>query len=151
MIFHRLTTIPLFSSLFLMLALTGCSSSSSGGGVFGQTFNVSGQWSGTITETTGVARAATVTFADSGGTVTGTISVVGHTCFSGGNLTGTSSQAPANTTDAKFICNNTQFARFINHGLGGLCIIPSITPNENTRIKRTTTDDRCASPATGWE
>ncbi len=100
MIFHRATTIiPLVSSLLLILAITGCSSSSSGGGVFGQTFNVSGQWSGTITETTGVARAATVTFADSGGTVTGTISVVGHTCFSGGNLTGTSSQAPANTTD----------------------------------------------------
>ena len=77
--------------------LTACSGGSSGG-VFNQAFNVSGHWAGTISDETGVARAATVTLSDGGGTVSGTISITGHTCISGGNLTGTAVQAPANTT-----------------------------------------------------
>ena len=77
--------------------LTACSGGSSGG-VFNQAFNVSGHWAGTISDETGVARAATVTLSDGGGTVSGTISLTGHTCISGGNLTGTTVQAPANTT-----------------------------------------------------
>ncbi|MEK9743018.1 MAG: hypothetical protein VW493_03950 [Gammaproteobacteria bacterium] len=80
-----------------LLGLQGCSSSTSG--VFGQSFNVTGHWSGTVTDSYGVARATTVTLVDSGGTVSGTINVVGHSCFSGGNVTGTSAQSPANTTD----------------------------------------------------
>jgi hypothetical protein len=89
-------------TLVLVVALTttllsACGGSSSGG-VYNQAFNVSGQWTGTLSDSTGVARAASMTLSDGGGDVTGTLSVVGHTCISGGNLTGTAVQAPANTT-----------------------------------------------------
>ncbi|MEK9785226.1 MAG: hypothetical protein VW546_04390, partial [Gammaproteobacteria bacterium] len=67
-----------------LFGVHGCSSSSSG--VFGQSFNVSGQWSGTVTDNLGVARSTTMTLVDSGGTISGTINVVGHSCFSGGNV-----------------------------------------------------------------
>jgi len=79
-----------------LFGVHGCSSSSSG--VFGQSFNVSGQWSGTITDSTGAARSTTMTLVDSGGTVSGTVSVIGHRCFAGGNVTGTATQSPASTT-----------------------------------------------------
>ena len=78
-----------------LFGVHGCSSSSSG--VFGQSFNVSGHWSGTVTDNSGAARSTTMTLVDSGGTISGTINVVGHSCFSGGNVTGTATQAPANT------------------------------------------------------
>ncbi|MBP81209.1 MAG: hypothetical protein CL395_04470 [Acidiferrobacteraceae bacterium] len=87
----------------LTLVLTGtlvhaCSGGSSGG-VYNQAFNVSGQWTGTLSDSAAVARTASMTLSDGDGTVTGTLSVVGHTCISGGSLTGTAVQAPANTTD----------------------------------------------------
>ncbi|MEK9943066.1 MAG: hypothetical protein VW771_11410, partial [Gammaproteobacteria bacterium] len=79
-----------------LLGVHGCSSSSSG--VFGQSFNVMGHWSGTITDNHGVARAVTLTLVDSGEAVVGTINIVGYSCFSGGNFTGTPTPFPANTT-----------------------------------------------------
>ena len=89
-------------TLVLVVALTtallsACGGSSSGG-VYNQAFNVSGQWTGTLSDSTGAARLVSMTLSDGGGTVTGTISVTGHACISGGNLTGTAVQAPANTT-----------------------------------------------------
>ena len=89
-------------ALVLVVALTttllsACGGSSSGG-VYNQAFNVSGQWTGTLSDSTGVARAASMTLSDGGGDVTGTLSVVGHTCISGGSLTGTAVQSPPNTT-----------------------------------------------------
>ena len=84
-------------TILAIAGLVACSGGSSGG-VYNQTFNVSGQWTGTISDGTGVARAASMTLSDGGGTVSGTVSVIGHTCISGGNLTGTSVQALANTT-----------------------------------------------------
>jgi len=86
------------STAALALAgLVACSGGSSGG-IYNQTFNVSGHWTGTISDGTGLARSASMTLSDGGGTVSGTVSVTGHTCISGGNLTGTAVQAPANTT-----------------------------------------------------
>ncbi|SVD46535.1 uncharacterized protein METZ01_LOCUS399389, partial [marine metagenome] len=79
------------------LLLYACSGGSSGG-VYNQVFNVSGQWTGTVSDGTGAARAASMMLSDNGGDVTGTISIIGHTCISGGNLTGTAVQTPANTT-----------------------------------------------------
>ncbi|MBT3264832.1 MAG: hypothetical protein HN372_10790, partial [Acidiferrobacteraceae bacterium] len=89
-------------TLLLVVALTttllsACGGSSSGG-VYNQAFNVSGQWTGAMSDSTGAARLVSMTLSDGGGTVTGTISVTGHACISGGNLTGTAVQAPANTT-----------------------------------------------------
>jgi hypothetical protein len=89
-------------TLVLVVALTttllsACGGSSSGG-VYNQAFNVSGQWTGAMSDSTGAARLVSMTLSDGGGTVTGTISVTGHACISGGNLTGTAVQAPANTT-----------------------------------------------------
>ncbi len=89
-------------TLVLVVALTttllsACGGSSSGG-VYNQAFNVSGQWTGTLSDSTSVAKAASMTLSDGGGDVTGTLSVVEHTCISGGSLTGTAVQAPANTT-----------------------------------------------------
>jgi hypothetical protein len=89
-------------TLVLVIALTttllsACGGSSSGG-VYNQAFNVSGQWTGTLSDSTGVAKAASMALSDGGGDVTGTLSVVGHTCISGGSLTGTAVQSPANTT-----------------------------------------------------
>ena len=86
----------------LTLVLTGtlvhaCSGGSSGG-IYNQAFNLSGQWTGAMSDSTGAARLVSMTLSDGGGTVTGTISVTGHACISGGSLTGTAVQAPANTT-----------------------------------------------------
>ncbi len=93
-------TKPLTGILVTALAVAGlvaCSGGSSGG-VYNQTFNVSGHWAGTISDGAGAARAANMTLSDGGGGVSGTVSVTGHSCISGGNLTGTAVQAPANTT-----------------------------------------------------
>jgi hypothetical protein len=89
-------------ALVLVVALTttllsACGGSSSGG-VYNQAFNVSGQWTGTLSDNTSVAKAASMALSDGGGDVTGTLSVVGHTCISGGSLTGTAVQSPPNTT-----------------------------------------------------
>ena len=89
-------------TLVLVVALTttllsACGGSSSGG-VYNQAFNVSGQWTGTLSDNTSVAKAASMALSDGGGDVTGTLSVVGHTCISGGSLTGTAVQSPPNTT-----------------------------------------------------
>lgn len=79
-----------------LLGVHGCSSSSSG--VFGQSFNVMGHWSGTVTDNHGVARAVTLTLVDSGSEVVGTVNIVGYSCFSGGNFTGIPTPFPANTS-----------------------------------------------------
>ena len=89
-------------TLVLVVALTttllsACGGSSSGG-VYNQAFNVSGQWTGTLSDSASVAKAASMALSDGGGDITGTLSVVGHTCISGGSLTGTAVQSPANTT-----------------------------------------------------
>ena len=89
-------------TLVLVVALTttllsACSGGSSGG-VYNQAFNVSGQWTGTLSDSTSPAKVASMALSDGGGDVTGTLSVVGHTCISGGSLTGTAVQAPTNTT-----------------------------------------------------
>ena len=88
--------IQLSAIIAVLINLQSCSSSTSG--VFGQSFNVSGHWSGTITDSTGAARSTTMTLVDSGGTVSGSVNVVGHKCFSGGNVTGTATQSPTSTT-----------------------------------------------------
>jgi len=87
----------ILTAALALAGLVACSGGSSGG-IYNQAFNVSGHWTGTISDGTGVARAASMTLSDGGGTVSGTVSVTGHTCISGGNLTGTAVQAPANTT-----------------------------------------------------
>ena len=89
-------------TLVLVIALTttllsACGGSSSGG-VYNQAFNVSGQWTGTLSDSASVAKAASMALSDGGGDITGTLSVVGHTCISGGSLTGTAVQSPPNTT-----------------------------------------------------
>ena len=92
--------LKLLLEISLVVATTaiiiGCSGSSTGG-IFNQSFNVSGQWVGTLSDS-GSLKAATLTLVDSGGTVTGTISITGHTCIDGGTMTGTSTQSLVNTS-----------------------------------------------------
>ena len=89
----------LLGCTFLALAglLASCGGSSSGG-IYNQAFNVSGQWSGTLTETGSTSSPVNVTLSDSGSAVTGTLIVTGHTCFTSGNLAGTSIQSPSNSS-----------------------------------------------------
>ena len=85
-------------ALALTATLLHACSGGSSGGVYNQAFNLSGQWTGAMSDNTGAAKPVSMTLSDGGGTVTGTISVTGHACISGGSLTGTAVQAPANTT-----------------------------------------------------
>ena len=93
-------------TLVLVVALTttllsACGGGSSGG-VYNQAFNVSGQWSGTIKDTSYGEALITMTLSDNGGTVVGQMITFGpNSCFTGystSQLTGTATQLPANTT-----------------------------------------------------
>ena len=77
--------------------LASCGGSSSGG-IYNQAFNVSGQWSGSIEDATNPDRSLNLTLSDNAGTVTGTLIVTDHSCFTSTNLTGTSVQASANSS-----------------------------------------------------
>ena len=93
-------TIPklIFPAAFFaaMGLLSGCGSSSSSG-IYNQAFNLSGQWSGQIGDG-GTSRNLSLTLNDTAGSITGTMIVTDHSCFDGWNLTGTATQAAANTT-----------------------------------------------------
>jgi hypothetical protein len=93
-------------TLVLVIALTttllsACGGSSSGG-VYNQTFNVSGQWSGTIKDTYYGEALITMTLSDNGGDVVGQMITFGpNSCFTGYSmspLTGTATQLPANAS-----------------------------------------------------
>ena len=79
-----------------MAMLFGCSGGSSSGGIYKQTFNITGQWAGLIGDGN-LTRAVTVTINDAAGTVTGTMTVTNHTCYAGANLVGTAAAAGQNT------------------------------------------------------
>ena len=84
-----------------LLSLTGLLAScggSSSGGIYNQTFNVSGQWSGTISDTNGSTDTINATLSDNSGSITGTLTLNGHSCLSSGSVTGTAVQDSANTT-----------------------------------------------------
>ena len=84
-----------------LLSLTGLLAScggSSSGGIYNQTFNVSGQWSGTISDTNGSTDTINATLSDNSGSITGTLTLNGHNCLSSGSVTGTAVQDSANTT-----------------------------------------------------
>ena len=89
----------LFSCTLLALAglLASCGGSSSGG-IYNQTFNVSGQWSGTISDADGSTDTINATLSDNAGSITGTLTLNGHSCLSSGSVTGTAVQDSANTT-----------------------------------------------------
>jgi len=77
--------------------LASCGGSSSGG-IYNQTFNVSGQWSGTISDADGSTDTINATLSDNAGSITGTLTLNGHSCLSSGSVTGTAVQDSANTT-----------------------------------------------------
>ena len=89
----------LFSAVLIASTamLFGCSGGSSSGGIYGQTFNVSGQWAGQITDGN-VMRAMTASLGDGGGTVNGTMLVTNHSCYHGAALSGTATQAAQYST-----------------------------------------------------
>ena len=76
--------------------LASCGGSSSGG-IYNQTFNVSGQWSGTISDADGSTDTINATLSDNAGSITGTLTLNGHSCLSSGSVTGTAVQDSANT------------------------------------------------------
>ena len=83
-----------------LLSLTGLLAScggSSSGGIYNQTFNVSGQWSGTISDADGSTDTINATLSDNAGSITGTLTLNGHSCLSSGSVTGTAVQDSANT------------------------------------------------------
>lgn len=80
-----------------MAMLFGCSGGSSSGGIYQQVFNISGQWSGQIGDGN-LLRNFTATLNDNAGTVTGTMTVTGHSCFAGATMAGTTTAAGVNTT-----------------------------------------------------
>jgi len=80
-----------------ILLLSACEGGSRSGAV-GQIFNLSGHWTGSLTEVGGSSNlASSFTISDHGGSVSGTMTISGHTCFSHGNLTGTSFPMPVNS------------------------------------------------------
>lgn len=72
--------------------------SSSGYALFGQVFTVTGQWSGTISDSAGPDRPVTLSFVDNNGVVSGTLQAPGHSCVPSGKVSGTSTPAPASST-----------------------------------------------------
>ena len=88
----------LFSCTLLALAglLASCGGSSSGG-IYNQTFNVSGQWSGQIGDGN-LSRVINVTLNQNATAISGIIIVTAHSCISSRNLSGTATQNTANNT-----------------------------------------------------
>ena len=116
----------LFSCTLLALAglLASCGGSSSGG-IYNQTFNVSGQWSGTISDADGSTDTINATLSDNAGSITGTLTLNGHSCLSSGSVTGTAVQDSANTTgdnpltgDLENSNNGSVILTVSAHGLG---------------------------------
>tara|TARA_Y100000766_G_C18806600_1_gene555787 strand:+ start:149 stop:916 length:768 start_codon:yes stop_codon:yes gene_type:complete len=97
MLIPKLKNILGISWIAIVITSTvGCSGSSTSG-IFNQVFNISGQWIGTMSDSSGNQRATELTLTDSGGTINGTLLVTGHSCIDGGTVTGTSTQAIINT------------------------------------------------------
>ena len=104
--------------------LASCGGSSSGG-IYNQTFNVSGQWSGTISDADGSTDTINATLSDNAGSITGTLTLNGHSCLSSGSVTGTAVQDSANTTgdnpltgDQENSNNGSMILTVSAHGLG---------------------------------
>ena len=76
--------------------LSACGGSSSDG-VYNQAFDVSGRWSGNISQHNRQSLVPVTMTLAGGASITGTISATGHTCVSDGNVTGTASTAAVNT------------------------------------------------------
>ena len=95
---------PITRILVTILAIAGlvaCSGGSSGG-VYNQTFNVTGQWSGTIKDTIYGEALISMTLSDNGGTLSGNMVTFGpNSCFTGysvSQMTGTAAQLVANSS-----------------------------------------------------
>ena len=104
--------------------LASCGGSSSGG-IYNQTFNVSGQWSGTISDADGSTDTINATLSDNAGSITGTLTLNGHSCLSSGSVTGTAVQDSANTAgdnpltgDQENSNNGSVSLTVSTHGLG---------------------------------
>ena len=96
---------PITRILVTILAIAGlvaCSGGSSGG-VYNQTFNVTGQWSGTIKDTIYGEALISMTLSDNGGTLSGHMVTFGpNSCFTGysvSQMTGTAAQLVANSSE----------------------------------------------------
>ena len=117
-----------------LLAITGLLAScggSSSGGIYNQAFNVSGQWSGSIEDATNPDRSLSLTLSDNAGTVTGTLIVTDHSCFTSADLTGTSVQASANSSGDNTLTGDQENS---NEGTASL----SMTTTETVDTTETT-------------
>ena len=85
-------------TLLILTGLLASCGGSSSGGIYNQAFNLSGQWSGTISDNNGSADTIKATLSDNAGSITGTLTLNGHSCLSSGSVTGTAVQDSANTT-----------------------------------------------------
>ncbi|SVC58474.1 uncharacterized protein METZ01_LOCUS311328, partial [marine metagenome] len=85
--------------LLLVAAIGGLSAcgGSSSDGVYNQAFDVSGRWSGNISQHNRQSVVPVIMTLAGGATITGTISASGHTCIDDGNVTGTATTAAVNT------------------------------------------------------
>ena len=95
---HKTTVKQLLYAIFIASTamLFGCSGGSVSGGVYGQTFNVTGVWAGQISDGN-TNRALTLTLGDTGEAIAGTMLVVNHSCLAGASFVGTATKAPVNT------------------------------------------------------
>jgi len=85
-------------TLLILTGLLASCGGSSSGGIYNQAFNLSGQWSGTISDNNGSTDTINTTLSDNAGSITGTLTLNGHSCLSTGSVTGTAVQDSANTT-----------------------------------------------------
>ncbi len=85
-------------TLLILTGLLASCGGSSSGGIYNQAFNVTGQWSGTISDADGSTDTINATLSDNAGSITGTLTLNGHSCLSSGSVTGTAVQDSANTT-----------------------------------------------------
>jgi len=119
---NRQKTILRFSAVATVVLLFSACDGGSGSrsGAVGQKFNLSGQWTGSLTEVGGSSHLpSSFTISDNVGVVTGTMTISGHTCFNHGNLTGTSSAMPINSKGDNPL---TQDQENSNQGTGSLTL-----------------------------
>ena len=76
--------------------LSACGGSSSDG-VFGQAFDVSGRWTGNISQHNRQSLVPITMTLEGAQTLSGTIVVSGHTCIDNGNVSGTATPAAADS------------------------------------------------------